>query len=64
MKEEFKDIDGKTWQEIFQYYWPKITNEAINVMLWEHTCYPFSSKEAAHQVFEIYQEQFKSGLTS
>ncbi len=35
----------KTWRDMAREYVPKATDEEIDFILWEYTCYPFGSEE-------------------
>ncbi len=51
-------VQGKmTWQQVFRYYWPNISDHKIDFLLYEHTCYPFDPAQALEQVYRMYKSQ-------
>lgn len=59
-----EDVNGKmTWHEVFKHYFPSITDNEIDFLLFEHTCYPMDSERALKQVYEIYQARIANAKT-
>lgn len=55
-----EDVQGKmTWQQIFRYYWPNISDNKIDFLLYEQTCYPFDPAKALEQVYGMYKSQIE-----
>ena len=58
------DVNGKlTWHQVFRHYFPSMTDDEIDFLLYEHTCYPMDSETALRQVYEIYQTRLKNAKT-
>lgn len=59
-----EDVNGKmTWNQVFNHYFPSMTHDEIDFLLFEHTCYPMDSEQALKQVYEIYQSRLKNAKT-
>lgn len=39
-----------------QYYFPKVTKEEADYLIWEDTCFPFSTDKALDQLWEMYNK--------
>lgn len=53
VKHELKieDVNNKlTWPQVFRHYFPSISDNEIDFILMERTCYPFDSEQALKQV--------------
>lgn len=48
--EERKVIEGQTWRDVFQKYKPDITDDEINYILWNETCFPFDNEITLKQI--------------
>lgn len=51
------------WHEIVKHYWENATDEDVDFILWEMTCFPFDAEEALDQLYELYLE-FPDGIPS
>ena len=49
-----EDIQGKTWGEVVRYFKPEATDEQVEIILWEKTCYPMSVKDTLAQLNELF----------
>lgn len=47
---------GYTWGDIFRYYDPHISNDQIEYLLWNETCYPFSGELTAKHIYQFFQK--------
>lgn len=45
--------EGKTWLQVAQEIKPDISEELVEYILWNETCYPFDSKIALNQFIEF-----------
>jgi hypothetical protein len=45
-----------------QYYFPKVTKKEADYILWEDTCYPFSTDEILNQLWELYNKYSQKTL--
>lgn len=47
----------QTWFELVRKHWPGITDEDVELVLWNATCFPFGSVEqVTAQLIEKYQQ--------
>lgn len=59
-----EEVHGKmNWKDVFRHYFPSITDDEIDFLLYEHTCYPMDSETALKQVYEIYLSRLKAAKT-
>lgn len=57
MKEKLttEQVDGKmTFEEVIKYYFPNASEETIDYILWEKTCFPFDSEQTHDQIYDYY----------
>lgn len=55
---KLEDVDGKmTWTEVLKYYWPEMTPLECHYVIWNETCYPFSSEMTLQQINERYETE-------
>mgnify|MGYP003323478920 CR=1 FL=1 len=40
---------SNTWPELVRTIWPKATDDQVELLLWETTCYPMGSAEQVEQ---------------
>ncbi len=50
----------KTWQELFVEYKQDITDDDINYILWNETCYPFDDKITVEQIDQHFKKNKKN----
>lgn len=59
-----EDVHNKmTWPQVFRHYFPSMTDNEIDFLLFEHTCYPMDSAQTLKQVYEIYQMRIENAKT-
>jgi len=46
-----------SWHGVIRHYWPDASDEHCEFVLWECTCYPFDTKTALKQLFDLYKEE-------
>ena len=51
---KIEDLEGKSWGEVIRYFKPDATDEEVDYILWEETCYPMSTEETLKQLNEIF----------
>ncbi len=56
-----KAVENKfTMQDCIKHYFPDITDEEIEFILWEKTCFPFSDETSINQLYTFYLETVES----
>jgi len=54
---ELEDLENKTWGEIVRYYKPESTDEEVDSILWEHTCYPMDNFTTIQQLNVLFEAE-------
>lgn len=65
LKPELKhiDVNGKlTWRQVFEYYFTEITDEQIDFILFNETCYPFDTERTLHHIYQLYKSTLVKNL--
>jgi hypothetical protein len=53
-----EQVENKmTWQDVIRYYKPDATEEEIEYLLWNETCYPFSDETTLRQINNYFKNQ-------
>jgi hypothetical protein len=54
------EVDGKmTWTEVVRYYKPDATDDEVEYLLWNETCYPFSDESTLKQINRFFNSKDK-----
>ena len=51
------ECEMKSWEGIVRYFKPDATEDEIEFILWEQTCYPFSHEETIKQLNELFKAE-------
>jgi hypothetical protein len=51
------ECEMKSWVEIVRYFKPDATEDEIEFILWEQTCYPFSHEATIQQLNELFKAE-------
>jgi len=46
-----------TWGEVVRHYDPKITDDKVDYILWNETCYPFDNETTVKQIYQLFKKQ-------
>jgi len=50
--------EGKfSWYDCIRHYYPDATDEECEYILWEETCYPFSTEKAIEQIWKYFNKK-------
>lgn len=49
------ELKQMTWGDVVKHYWPDISEDEVDRILWEETCYPFDTKLSLKQIYNKYQ---------
>lgn len=50
-------IENKfSWGDVIRYYKPDATDDEIEFILWEKTCYPMDSETTVKQVYQYFKD--------
>ena len=52
-----EDLEGKQWGEVVRHYKPEATDEEVDLILWEETCYPMSTVETINQLNALFKAE-------
>lgn len=51
---KLEDIEGKSWKEVVRHYKPNATDEDVDFILWERTCFPSCNETTLKQLNTIF----------
>lgn len=51
-----KEFEGKTWGDVVRQYKPDATDEEVEYILWNETCYPFDTETALKQIHAFFNQ--------
>lgn len=51
------NVDKLTWGEVIRAFKPDASDEEVDFVLWEHTCYPFDNEMTLKQLEQFYEKE-------
>ena len=54
---KIEDLENKTWGEIVRHYKPEATDEEVDFILWEQTCYPMDNFTTIEQLNVLFKAE-------